>query len=33
MTWSARFFRWHRWLGYAVALQVLAWVLGGVVFA
>jgi hypothetical protein len=33
MTLSARFFRWHRWLGYAVALQVLAWVLGGVVFA
>jgi hypothetical protein len=28
-----RFFRWHRWLAYAVALQVLAWVLGGLVFA
>lgn len=28
-----RFFRWHRWLAYAVALQVLAWVLGGVLFA
>jgi PepSY-associated TM region len=26
-------FRWHRWLGYAVAWQVLAWVLGGVLFA
>jgi hypothetical protein len=33
MTLSARFFRWHRWLGYLVALQVLAWVAGGVVFA
>ena len=33
MTLSARFFRWHRWLGYAVALQVLLWVLGGAVFA
>lgn len=33
MSLSARFFRWHRWLGYLVALQVLAWVLGGVVFA
>ena len=30
---SARFFRWHRWLGYLVALQVLAWVLGGALFA
>ncbi len=28
-----RFFRWHRWLAYAVALQVLAWVLGGLLFA
>ncbi len=28
-----RFFRWHRWLAYAVALQVLAWVLGGVLFS
>ncbi len=28
-----RFFRWHRWLAYAVALQVLAWVLGGTLFA
>ncbi len=28
-----RFFRWHRWLAYAVVLQVLAWVLGGVLFA
>jgi hypothetical protein len=33
MNLSARFFRWHRWLGYAVALQVLLWVLGGAVFA
>ena len=28
-----RFFRWHRWLAYVVALQVLAWVLGGLLFA
>jgi hypothetical protein len=28
-----RFFRWHRWLAYIVALQVLAWVLGGLLFA
>ena len=27
------FFRWHRWLGYLVALQVLVWVAGGLVFA
>jgi len=33
MTLSARFFRWHRWLGWIVALQVLAWVGGGAVFA
>lgn len=33
MSWGARFFRWHRWLGYLVALQVLAWILGGLVFA
>ena len=30
---STRFFRWHRWVGYLIALQVLAWVLGGMVFA
>ena len=30
---SPLFFRWHRWLAYAVALQVMAWVLGGVLFA
>lgn len=29
---SARFFRWHRWLGWIVAIQVLAWIAGGVVF-
>lgn len=29
---SARFFHWHRWLGWLVALQVLAWIAGGVVF-
>lgn len=29
---SSRFFRWHRWLGWIVALQVLAWIVGGVVF-
>lgn len=33
MSLAARFFRWHRWLGYAVALQVLAWLLGGLLFA
>lgn len=33
MSLAARFFRWHRWLGYLVALQVLVWVLGGVLFA
>jgi len=26
-------FRWHRWLGYLVAVQVLAWILGGLIFA
>jgi PepSY-associated TM region len=31
--WSPRLFRWHRWLGYLVAWQVLAWVLGGALFA
>lgn len=33
MRWNPRLFRWHRWMGYVVALQVLAWVLGGLVFA
>lgn len=33
MTVSARFFRWHRWLGWLVGVQVLIWVLGGLVFA
>jgi PepSY-associated TM region len=33
MSLSARFFRWHRWVGYLVAIQVLAWVLGGLLFA
>jgi hypothetical protein len=33
MTLASRFFRWHRWIGYVVALQVLAWMLGGVLFA
>jgi hypothetical protein len=33
MSLSARFFRWHRWIGYLVAVQVLAWVLGGLLFA
>jgi hypothetical protein len=33
MSTAARFFRWHRWLGYVIALQVLAWVAGGVLFA
>lgn len=31
-TTSARFFRWHRWLGWLVAVQVLAWIAGGFVF-
>lgn len=30
---APRFFRWHRWLGYVVALQVLVWIASGVVFA
>ena len=33
MSLTVRFFRWHRWVGYLVALQVLAWVLGGLLFA
>jgi hypothetical protein len=33
MRWSPTLFRWHRWLGYLVALQVLAWMLGGLVFS
>lgn len=33
MTVSARFFRWHRWLGWLIGVQVLIWVLGGLVFA
>lgn len=33
MSLSARFFRWHRWVGYLIAVQVLAWVLGGLLFA
>jgi hypothetical protein len=33
MSLAARFFHWHRWAGYLIALQVLAWVLGGLVFA
>jgi PepSY-associated TM region len=32
-SWSPTLFRWHRWFGYAVAWQVLAWVLGGALFA
>lgn len=30
---AARFFRWHRWLAYLVGVQLLAWMLGGLVFA
>ena len=26
------FFRWHRWLGWIVGLQVLAWLAGGLMF-
>ncbi|MDT9001679.1 PepSY domain-containing protein [Paucibacter sp. APW11] len=33
MRWSPYLFRWHRWLGYLVALQVVAWIVGGMVFA
>ncbi len=33
MSLAARFFRWHRWVGYLIAVQVLAWVLGGLLFA
>ena len=33
MSLPARFFRWHRWVGYLIAVQVLAWVLGGLLFA
>ena len=33
MRMTARFFRWHRWLGYLVAWQVLAWIVGGLLFA
>lgn len=33
LRWSPLLFRWHRWLGYLVALQVLAWILGGLIFA
>lgn len=33
MSIAARFFRWHRWLAYLVGVQLLAWMLGGLVFA
>lgn len=33
MSIGARVFRWHRWLAWLVALQVLAWVGGGLVFS
>lgn len=33
MTLSALTFRWHRWLGWIVGVQVLVWVLGGLVFS
>jgi hypothetical protein len=33
MSWTARAWRWHRWLGWLVGLQVLAWVSGGLLFA
>lgn len=33
MRWSSTLFRWHRWLGYGVALQVLAWMVGGLAFS
>jgi hypothetical protein len=33
VTLSALTFRWHRWLGWIVGLQVMVWVVGGVVFS
>jgi hypothetical protein len=33
MRWSPILFRWHRWFGYLVALQVLAWIAGGLLFS
>lgn len=33
MSLAPPFFRWHRWLAYLVALQVLLWVAGGLLFA
>lgn len=33
MSLASRFFRWHRWLAYLVAVQVLLWVAGGALFA
>ena len=33
MTFTAHAWRWHRWLGWLVGLQVLAWVTGGLLFA
>ncbi|WMW81900.1 PepSY domain-containing protein [Undibacterium cyanobacteriorum] len=29
----ANWFRWHRWLGYLIGLQLLAWIAGGLFFA
>ncbi len=31
--WTPRLWRWHRWLAWLVALQVAAWVVGGLLFA
>lgn len=33
MSVTATAWRWHRWLGWIVGLQVLAWVTGGLLFA
>lgn len=33
MTLGAKFFRWHRWLGWIIAIQVLAWIGGGLIFS
>jgi hypothetical protein len=33
MSLTVSFFRWHRWIDYLVAFQVLAWILGGLLFA
>ncbi|MBR7801389.1 PepSY domain-containing protein [Undibacterium fentianense] len=29
----ATWFRWHRWLGYLIGIQLLIWIIGGLIFA